>query len=173
MPTDTVSRRSELARSLAYWAARYRPGAPVRGAVGPEVQQVPGEETVREAVVTVAAEATRRYLAVPSIVNLHGVTGTMAVELFLDHLSAEDAEEALARVAAEYRELGEAARDEVDGAAVDVASLPDGGVSRELAVSAAESRDPHQVKLVEACRRGVVASGDPAFLAAARTVTGW
>jgi hypothetical protein len=32
--------------------------------------------------------------------------------------------------------------------------------------------DPHQVKLVEACRRGLAANGDPAFAAAAETVTG-
>ena len=34
------------------------------------------------------------------------------------------------------------------------------------------SLDPHQVKLVEACRRGHAATGDPAFAAAAETVTG-
>jgi hypothetical protein len=34
------------------------------------------------------------------------------------------------------------------------------------------SLDPHQVKLVEACRRGLAAAGDPAFAAAAETVTG-
>jgi hypothetical protein len=42
----------------------------------------------------------------------------------------------------------------------------------ELAVAAVRSLDPHQVKLVEACRRGHAATGDPAFAAAAETVTG-
>ena len=42
----------------------------------------------------------------------------------------------------------------------------------ELAVAAARSLDPHQVKLVEACRRGHEATGEPAFAAAAETVTG-
>jgi hypothetical protein len=46
---------------------------------------------------------------------------------------------------------------------------PPGG---ELAVAAVRSLDPHQVKLVKACRRGLAASGDPAFAAAAETVTG-
>jgi hypothetical protein len=41
-----------------------------------------------------------------------------------------------------------------------------------LALAAVRSLDPHQVKLVEACRRGLVANGDPAFAAAAETVTG-
>ena len=41
-----------------------------------------------------------------------------------------------------------------------------------LAVAAVRSLDPHQVKLVEACRRGHAATGDPAFAAAAETVTG-
>jgi hypothetical protein len=39
-------------------------------------------------------------------------------------------------------------------------------------VAAVRSLDPHQVKLVEACRRGHAATGDPAFAAAAETVTG-
>jgi len=43
---------------------------------------------------------------------------------------------------------------------------------RELAVAAVRSLDPHQVKLVEACQRGHAATGDPAFAAAAETVTG-
>jgi hypothetical protein len=34
------------------------------------------------------------------------------------------------------------------------------------------SLDPHQVKLVEACQRGLAATGDPAFAAAAATVIG-
>ena len=42
----------------------------------------------------------------------------------------------------------------------------------ELAGAAVRSLDPHQVKLVEACRRGLAATGDPAFAAAAETVTG-
>ena len=46
---------------------------------------------------------------------------------------------------------------------------PHGG---DLALAAARSLDPHQVKLVEACRRGLAATGDPAFAAAAETVTG-
>jgi hypothetical protein len=41
-----------------------------------------------------------------------------------------------------------------------------------LAGAAVRSLDPHQVKLVEACRRGDAATGDPAFAAAAETVTG-
>jgi hypothetical protein len=42
----------------------------------------------------------------------------------------------------------------------------------DLTVAAVHSLDPHQVKLVEACRRGHAATGDPAFAAAAETVTG-
>jgi hypothetical protein len=42
----------------------------------------------------------------------------------------------------------------------------------ELALTAVHSRDAHQVKLVEACQRGHDATGDPAFAAAAQTVTG-
>ena len=46
------------------------------------------------------------------------------------------------------------------------------GSTRGVTVAAVRSLDPHQVKLVEACRRGHAATGDPAFAAAAETVTG-
>jgi hypothetical protein len=42
----------------------------------------------------------------------------------------------------------------------------------DLAAAAVRSPDPHQVKLVEAGRRGHAVTGDPAFAAAAETVTG-
>jgi hypothetical protein len=39
-------------------------------------------------------------------------------------------------------------------------------------VAAVESHDAHEVKLVEACRRGFEMTGDAGFLRASRTVTG-
>jgi hypothetical protein len=50
--------------------------------------------------------------------------------------------------------------------------MPHSAPGGELAGAAVRSLDPHQVKLVEACRRGLAATGDPAFAAAAETVTG-
>jgi hypothetical protein len=49
---------------------------------------------------------------------------------------------------------------------------PAGPPGGELAGAAVRSLDPHQVKLVEACQRGLAATGDPAFAAVAETVTG-
>ena len=49
---------------------------------------------------------------------------------------------------------------------------PSGPQGTELVKAAVSSLDPHQVKLVEACRRGLAATGDPAFAVAAQTVTG-
>ena len=49
---------------------------------------------------------------------------------------------------------------------------PGGPRGSDLTAAAVRSLDPHQVKLVEACRRGHAATGDPAFAAAAETVTG-
>lgn len=49
---------------------------------------------------------------------------------------------------------------------------PAGAPEGELVPAAVRSLDPHQVKLVEACRRGLAGTGDPAFAAAAETVTG-
>jgi hypothetical protein len=154
---DTAPRRGELARALGYWAARYRAGQP-SGPHGPA-----GDS--RAAVISAAADGARRYLARPNILHLHGVTGAMAVEILVGHIPAPAATAALAQVHAEHAALyaGVEPVDEPGPA------TPPGG---ELTEAAVRSLDPHQVKLVEACRRGLAASGDPAFAAAAETVTG-
>ena len=154
---DTAPRRGELARALGYWAARYQAGQPA-GPHGPA-------DNPRAAVVRAAAGGARRYLARPNIVHLHGVTGAMAVEILIGHIPATEATAALAQVHAEHAALyaGVEPVDEPHPAG------PPGG---ELTAAAVHSLDPHQVKLVEACRRGLAATGDPAFAAAAETVTG-
>jgi hypothetical protein len=154
---DTTARRQELARALAYWAARFRPGQPAG--------QTPEAGDVNAAVVAAAARGARYYVADPSIFHLHGVTGAMAVELLAPHISNGDALAALAQVEAEHQALYSRARQAAD-------AVPAGAPSRELAVAAEASLDPHQVKLVEACRRGLQLSGDPVFAAAAEIVTG-
>jgi hypothetical protein len=154
---DTPPRRGELARALGYWAARYRAGQPAgpQGAAG----------DCRTAVVRAAADGARRYLARPNIVHLHGVTGAMAVEILVGHIPTQAAAAALAQVHAEHAALYAG----VEPVAEPRPAGPPGG---ELAGAAVRSLDPHQVKLVEACRRGLAATGDPAFAAAAETVTG-
>jgi hypothetical protein len=155
---DTPPRRGELARALGYWAARYRAGQPP----GPHD---PAEDS-RAAVVRAAADGARHYLARPNIVHLHGVTGAMAVEILVGHIPVTAAATtALAQVHAEHAALY---------ADVEPAGEPRPGTlpGGELAGAAVRSLDPHQVKLVEACRRGFAATADPAFAAAARTVTG-
>jgi hypothetical protein len=154
---DTPPRRGELARALGYWAARYRGGQPAV-----PLQAV---DDVRMAVVRAAADGARRYLTRPNIVHLHGVTGAMAVEILAAHIPAADGAAALAQVRAEHAALY---------AATEPVTQPHPASPRgaALAVAAVRSLDPHQVKLVEACRRGHAATGDPAFAAAAETVTG-
>jgi hypothetical protein len=154
---DTPPRRGELARALGYWAARYRDGQPA--------SPLPPASDLRLAVVRAAADGARRYLARPDIFHLHGVTGAMAVEILAAHLPATDGAAALAQVHAEHAALY-AATEPVTRPRP--ARLP----GSELTVAAVRSLDPHQVKLVEACRRGHAATGDPAFAAAAETVTG-
>jgi Questin oxidase-like len=157
---DTPARRAELGRALGYWAARYRPG---------EARLDSGTEPVgdlRPAVAAAAGYAAWRYLASPSILYLHGITGAMAIELIIDDLPTAAGEAALGQVNAEHaalfagigpvKELG-------------VVGVPE----TELSHAAANSRDVHEVKLVEACRRALAISGDPVFSAAAETVTGF
>ena len=149
--------------------ARGRPvssssAGPRRSAGQPAGPQSPADDC-RAAVVRAAADGARRYLARPNILHLHGVTGAMAVEILIGHIPAGAATAALAQVHAEHAALyaGVEPADEPHPAS------PPGG---ELAGAAVRSLDPHQVKLVEACQRGLTATGDPAFAAAAETVTG-
>jgi hypothetical protein len=154
---ETSPRRGELARALGYWAARYREGQPA----GP----LPPVGDVRMAVVHAAADGARRYLARPDIVHLHGVTGAMAVEILTAHIPASDGAAALAQVHAEHAAMYAAT-------APVTRPHPASPPGSDLTVAAVRSLDPHQVKLVEACKRGHAATGDPAFAAAAETVTG-
>lgn len=157
--SDTPTRRIELSRALAYWAARYRPGAEV-----PADAAGSGQEP-RVSLATAAAVAARYYVAEPTIVNLHGVTGAMAVELLIDHLPPAAGNAALAQVRAEHAALyrGMERQEQVRTSGV---------TESQLARDAEATGDVHAVKLVEACRRGLAITGDPAFSAAAETVTG-
>jgi hypothetical protein len=154
---DTAARRAELARALGYWAARYNVGQPVTEAVD--------VDNTRRAIVDAAADGARYYLSRPNIFNLHGVTGAMAVELMADHISPSAGAAGLAQVHAEHAAMHRGGRRTER-------AEPGGASDDQLARVAADSRDPHQVKLVEACRRGYAATGDPIFAAAAETVTG-
>jgi Questin oxidase-like len=153
---DTQARRSELARAFGYWAARYHPGA------APDVAET-GRDVIR-AVTGEAATGAHHYLAAPNIFNLHGVTGAMAVELLTPHLRREDAVAALAQVRADHAAMYAGAGRAEAGAEAGARVEP-----RVIELAAA-SDDPHQVKLVEACRRGLGVNGDPVFAAAASEV---
>jgi hypothetical protein len=159
---DTAARRAELARSMGFWAALFAPGQP------PAADVDAGDVgDVGVAVARAAADGARRYLNRPNIFNLHGVTAAMAVGILVEHIPAPAGAAGLAQVRAEhaalYRRTEPAGTIEVAGRGAD-----------ELARLAAGSADPHAVKLVEACRRGLEATGDPVFAAAAeRVVRPW
>lgn len=152
---DSSARQAELARSMAYWAARFTAGPPpVNGSGGDAGMELLGA----------AAVGARCFVDQPTIVNLHGVTGALAVDLLLDHLDTGAAEAAVAQILAEHQSLYPAV--------IHPATDRSERWQSALVPSAADSGDAHQVKLVEACRRGFEQGGDPAFVAAARTVTG-
>lgn len=165
---ETAARRAELARALGYWAGRFQPGRAVS-----ETRPV-GD--ARRGVIEAAAGGARHYTAQPTIFNLHGVTGAMAVALLIDHIGPEEGGAALGQVRAEHDALY-GARDPRTSATAPI-ERPREAVAPtidewdpSLAPLAADSRDAHQVKLVEACRRGWEATGDGAFIAAARRVS--
>jgi hypothetical protein len=153
--SDGPARRAELARALAYWAARYRLGA---------ATTVVDEPDVRWAVLDAGVTAARRYVEDPDIFTLHGVTSAMAAELLLPHVGETAGLELLAQLRADHTSFYGAAtpRVPVTSAAVEWPAVSE---------DAAASHDPHQVKLVEACKRGWEATGDGVFTRAAAIVT--
>ena len=93
---DSSARQAELARSMAYWAARFTAGPPpVNGSGGDAGMELLGA----------AAVGARCFVDQPTIVNLHGVTGALAVDLLLDHLDTGAAEAAVAQILAEHQSL--------------------------------------------------------------------
>jgi hypothetical protein len=155
--SDTRERRAELARSLGNWACWCRQGQPT------EQNFVAGEPGV--AIAEAAARAAGCYVSEPNVFSLHGVTGAMAVHLLSGYLDPADAGSALTQLKAEHRVLYSG----VVSARLDAA---DGEWDLRAIPKAAASFDPHQVKLVEACHRGLKLTGDVRFTHAARVVTG-
>ncbi len=152
---DTPARRAELARALGNWASWFGSGQSI-DAVRPV-----GDP--RSAVAEAAALGARCYVTAPTIFNLHGVTGAMAVHLLSAHLAPADVAFAFAQLEAEHGSL-------YRGTAV-AGDLGEPDWDDGVAFAAAESYDPHQVKLIEACRRGFDSTGDAGFVAAAQLVT--
>jgi hypothetical protein len=153
---DTRSRRAELARALGNWAVWFGPGQPPEENV---VSDDPAAQTVEA-----AARGAGCYVTQPSIFALHGVTGAMAVHLLSGHVEPAHAVAALAQLEAEHRAL----YSDITPAAF---GDPVGEWDVQVIDNAVTSFDPHQVKLVEACLRGLDLTGDARFVAAARVVT--
>ncbi|HWE68927.1 MAG TPA: hypothetical protein VG205_01120 [Acidimicrobiales bacterium] len=160
---DTPARRAELARALGNWAVWLHPGQPADH--DPGVGHLDETDDPRRAAMAAAADGARCYIAAPTVFNLHGVTGATAVGFLSSSLSAADGAAAIAQLRAEHASLYRG---------VTRSRIEDGGYrwDHQVAVVAAESFDSHQVKLVEACRRGFELTGDGAFVLAAETVTG-
>ncbi len=152
---DTRARRAELARALGNWAVWFSRGEPTDDSARFED---PGL-----GVLQAAALGAGCYVSEPNIFNLHGITGAMAVHLLGGHLAAADARAAAAQLRAEHRSLYRDVVPQVSGSEACWAEEP--------VVAASISYDPHQIKLVEACRRAFQITADPAFLLAAEVVT--
>ena len=154
---DTRSRRAELAEALAKWACWFGPGQPTTE------DAVVDEPAI--AIAQTAAWAAGCYVSQPTIFALHGVTGAMAVHRLSGYLDSFDAGLGLSHLESELRVLYE-------GVTPSLVGDNDAEWDPHLAERAAASFDSHQIKLVEACRRGIDVTDDPRFVAAARVVTG-
>ncbi len=153
---ETPERRDELARALAHWAVWFRPGEAVVGA---------GEQgDPRRGALDAAAHGVGFFNSEPNILNLHGVTGAMAVHLLSSYISEDDARAAADQLYAEHRALYGSESRQIDP--------EEHAVWDDKTIDvAAESFDPHQVKLVEACLRGYTLTNDARFVQGARIVT--
>jgi Questin oxidase-like len=153
--SESSSRRAELTRALANWATWSRPGE--------AIDRNGSTEDPGLAAAEAGAEGARYFVAAPNILYLHGVTGAMAVQLLADHIGPVDGDAAVAQLRADHRALYR-----------DATPAPPGEDAEWLqgfGARASTSGDPHQVKLVEACRRGFELTGAGVFVTAADTVT--
>jgi len=153
---DTSARRGELARALAHWSIWFQAGQDIDGVV--EVDDVDG------AVVAAAANGARCYVTDPNVFTLHGVTGAMAIEILTKHLSPDAGLLALNHLRSEHRLL-------YGGDVERVVERGDRPWNENVEALAAGSFDSHQIKLVEACKRGFESTGDASFLRASEIVT--
>lgn len=152
---DTEARRGELARAIGNWAVWFAPGEPVDEGAGLDDPQ--------PMALLAAATGARYYVAEPTIFNLHGVTGAMAVHLLANHLSPPDSRAAVTQLQAEHRSLYRGA--------IPKAEDEEARWNDQTVVAASRSYDAHQIKLVEARHRGFQLTGDQGFSRAAETVT--
>jgi Questin oxidase-like len=164
---DTEPRRGELARALGYWAARYGHGRritlPVIHTARPaDPSSLPA---IRHDIAMAAVGGARHYVSQPNAFTLHSVTGAMAVHLLAEHIPPAAASSAVQQLLGTHRAL-------LGGIMPSVTREPSRVERNTLAVLAAETGDEHVVKLTEAALRGLDATGDPVFAAAAELATG-
>jgi hypothetical protein len=134
------------------------------------VTKVVDERDVRSAVLDAGVTAARRYVDAPDIITLHGVTSAMAAELLLPHVGETGRLALLAQLRADHASFYGTSFYGADAPPAPPTPAPVEWTA--LSKAAAGSHDPHQVKLVEACKRGWEATGDGAFTRAAMLVTG-
>jgi hypothetical protein len=160
---------NELARGLAYWAARYSPvpwKIQSEGPVVTEAREVPG------ALSELTALHAGKYIElapVPPVPQVHAVTAPAALRLVLPILPAElhvRSYEALAQVAAGIWKAIPTAAGNGPAAAVGYRPPPAG----ELVGRAVELGEEHAIKLTEACLREHAERPDERYLAAAHTL---
>lgn len=168
----------ELARGLAYWAARYGTGrgtlavqAPAAPAPAPDADSGAGQDPATldsaplRTVLALARRAGQGFLDRPDIVQLHGITAPAAYLLVAPHLpdpAHRTAAEAFTRTHARL----------APGPQGDPPRVADQAPDDLRLDVLAHARDAHPIKLVEASLRLAGLTDDPVFVACARRMTG-
>jgi len=173
-PEPSPLQLAELARGLAYWAARF---TPVRGP-GAGAGEIPVTLATRVPVERVAAALSEltvvnaglyaEFAPRPPVPAVHTVTAPAAVRLVLPILPDELWPPTYAAAEALAAQVWAVSR----GFSGRGAPLPEGdlpGVDT-LVEDAVEIGEEHAIKLAEACRREYALRPDPRYLAAAQTL---
>lgn len=160
----------ELARGLAYWAARYTP-VPAASERSMLLMPAAGEDVAASLSALTVANAGLYAERAPRrpVPLVHSVTAPAALRLFLPNLPAE-----LHRPAYDtLRQATAAMWDAFPGGGGEApASAPDyePPSAERLLVDAVDFGDEHTIKLAEACRREYVLLPDDRYRAAADTL---
>ncbi|MFA1548318.1 hypothetical protein [Actinomadura chokoriensis] len=172
-PKPSGLQLNELARGLAYWAARF---TPVRGPGGTgEIPVTLAARVPADRVPAALSELTvvnaglyAEYAPRPPVPAVHTVTAPAAVRLVLPILPEELWAPSYAAAEALAAQVWAVSR----GFSGKGAPLPDGDppAADALVEQAVEIGEEHAIKLAEACRREYALRPDPRYLAAAHTL---
>jgi hypothetical protein len=168
-PEPSALQLNELARGLAYWAARYTPVPWKLKTDGPVVTTAAEIPAALSELTAMYAGRYVEFAPKPPVPQVHSITAPAAMRLVLPVLPSElqlRSYEAVAHLAAGVWKAIPAGPGRVPAAAVGYRPP----ASEQLVGEAVQLGEEHAIKLVEACLREHAERPDERYLAAAHTL---